>query len=171
MAGISSSCGWWRAQEQEQEQLLRSLSRGMLRESEAAAAKVRPGRPKERAYHNLLWNMQQTERGRRARVSCQSVAGRGWGWGAAVGPPRLMMMLSDLHRLPGCLVSPRQQLVDSTRGAIFTFPKWKVFFLPPHLIWPTATDATTQNKTNKLLFLLLRLSPVLSACFLIENEN
>lgn len=42
-----------REQEQEQAQLLHSLSRGMLQESEAAA-KVRPGRPKERAYHNLL---------------------------------------------------------------------------------------------------------------------
>lgn len=73
-----------RDQEEREQQLLHSLSRGMLQESEAAA-KVRPGRPKERAYHNLLWNMRTKKekkgkwmrkrlrrRGRSARTSVVS---------------------------------------------------------------------------------------------------
>lgn len=118
----------------------------------------------------------------RAHVNCQSVAGRGWAWGwgwgwgaapAAEGNSALMMMLSDLHRLPACLdstrLSPRQQLVAPLQ-ALFTFPKWKVFSLLPLclLIWPTtATDATIQNKYNFCFFRLF----FFSSCFLIENEN
>lgn len=62
---------------------------------------------------------------------------------------------------PACLAaSSHHDNSWSTRGALFTFPKWKVFFLPPHLIWPTAaaaTDATIQNKLNELLFRLFPL--------------
>lgn len=62
---------------------------------------------------------------------------------------------------PACLAaSSHHDNSWSTRAALFTFPKWKVFFLPPHLIWPTAaaaTDATIQNKRNELLFRLFPL--------------
>lgn len=113
---------------------------------ESEGAKVRPGdAPRCVPITNLLWNMRS---GMVLRVSCQSVAGR-------EDEPLLrllllMMMLSDLHRLP-------QQLVERGDRAAFSLSrneKWFSFcccFFFIHFCKFNLVAATDAKPTTRLL--------------------
>lgn len=165
MARISSSS----RREQEQEQLLRiAVAWHVARKWSRSESEART--PQGACLSQFVMkHATDRERGRgrgSARVSCQSVAGRRCGWGAgraAGGALHLMMMLSDLHRLPA---SPRQQLVDSRRT--FHFSEMKSVFPSSAFNLTNSSNRCDDPKQEAQT----PVPPVpFTSCFLIENEN